>query len=143
MTSPAEFLAGLPAERARELRLVRTALRKHIPAGYEEAVVKNMIVFQVPLSVYPDTYNRQPLWLAALGAPKSYLTLHLLPVYGHKEMEQRLRHGFTAAGKKLDIGKACIRFKAADDLDLDTIGQIVASLPVDKWVGIARTAWRR
>ncbi len=142
MTSPTEFLAGLPPERARELRRVRTVVRKHLPKGYEEAVVKKMIVFQVPLSVYSDTYNGQPLWLAALGAPKSYLTLHLMPAYKSTAITQRLRDGFAAAGKKLDIGEACIHFKAADDLDLDTIGQIVASFPVDKWIGVAES-WRR
>ena len=77
-----DYLTALPADRAAELRLVRAAIRKALPKGYEEAVAGNVIAYQVPLAVYPDTYNKQPLWLAALGAPKTTLTLHLMPVYG-------------------------------------------------------------
>ena len=91
----------------------------------------------------PDTYNGHPLWYAALGSGKSYLSLHLMTVYAHEPLAERLRAGFKAAGKKLDMGKACIHFQTADDLALDTIGTIVASVPLEKYVAIAQAAWRR
>ena len=69
--SVTEFLAALPPERAAELQRVRAAIRRALPKGYEEAVAGKVIAYQVPLAVYPDTYNRQPLWLAALRAPKT------------------------------------------------------------------------
>ena len=72
--SVTEFLAALPPERAAELQRVRAAIRRALPKGYEEAVAGKVIAYQVPLAVYPDTYNRQPLRLAALGAPKTTLT---------------------------------------------------------------------
>ena len=56
---------------------------------------------------------------------------------------QQLKDGFRAAGKKLDMGKACIHFKTAEDLPLDVIGAVVASMPLDRWVGIAQKARRR
>ena len=99
-----------------------------------------VIAYQVPLAVYPDTYNGQPLWLAALGAPKTTLTLHLMPVYFNPVLLRRLQDGFLAAGKRLDIGKACIHFKRADDLALECIADIVRELPMAKWVEIARSA---
>ncbi|HZM17481.1 MAG TPA: DUF1801 domain-containing protein [Candidatus Krumholzibacteria bacterium] len=139
----ATFLAGLPPERRREAERVRDLVRRHLPAGYEEVVSKNMLVYQVPLERYSDTYNGQPLWYAALASEKSYLSLHLMPVYGDKGQAQRLEDGFRAAGKKLDMGKACIHFQAADDLALDVIGEVVGSTPVDRWVEIAATARRR
>ena len=139
----ATFLASLPAERRREVERVRDLLRRHLPAGYEEVVSKNMLVYQVPLQRYSDTYNGQPLWYAALAAEKSYLSLHLMPIYGDKRQAQFLEDGFRAAGKKLDRGKACIHFQAADDLALDVIGEIVGSIPVDRWVQIAATARRQ
>jgi len=135
-----EYLAALPADRAAELRLVRAAIRNALPKGYEEAVAGKVIAYQVPLAVYPDTYNKQPLWLAALGAPKTTLTLHLMPVYGSPVLLRQLQDGFRAAGKRLDIGKACIHFKRADDLALECISEIVAGMPVSKWVAIARSA---
>ena len=138
-----EFLAQLPPDRRREVDRVRRVIRKHLPPGYEEVVSKRMLVYQVPLTLYPDTYNGHPLWYVALASEKSYLSLHLMSIYGSKALAQRLAEGFRTAGKRLDMGKACVRFKTADDLPLDTIGEIVASLPMDRWIAIAQAARRR
>lgn len=142
-TTVSTFLANLPAERRREVRRVREAIRRYLPAGYEEVVSKNMLVYQVPLERYSDTYNGHPLWFVALASEKSYLSLHLMPIYGDKGLARRLVDGFEAAGKKLDMGKACIHFKTTDDLAFDVIGQIVATIPPDRWVQIAQAARRR
>jgi hypothetical protein len=137
------FLAQLPAERRREVKRVRDVVRRHLPAGYEEAVSKKMLVYQVPLKRYSGTYNGQPLWYVALASEKSYLSLHLMPIYGDAAQAARLKDGFRAAGKKLDMGKACIHFQTADDLALEVVGEIVASTPLDRWVEIAQAARRR
>jgi hypothetical protein len=142
-TPVATYLAALPPERRREVERVREVVRQHLPAGYEEVVSKNMLVYQVPLKRYADTYNGQPLWYVALASEKSYLSLHLMPVYGDASQLRRLEDGFERAGKKLDMGKACIHFRTADDLALDVVGQVVASTPLDRWVEIAQAARRR
>ena len=134
------FLASLPPASAKELRRVRTVIRQHLPAGFEEAVRGEMIVYEVPLRRYPDTYNGHPLWLAALGAS---LSLHLMAVYASPAHMRRLQEGFRAAGKKLEIGKACIHFHSADDLALEVIGDIIASMPLGDWVAIAKAARQR
>jgi hypothetical protein len=77
-----EFLDQLPPVRRREVDRLRALIRRHLPAGYEEVVSKRMLVYQVPLARYPDTYNKQPLWYIALASEKSYLSLHLMSVYG-------------------------------------------------------------
>lgn len=138
-----EFLAQLPPDRRKEIERVRNVVREHLPAGYVETLTKGMIVYEVPLERYADTYNGHALWYAALASQKSYLALHLMPVYGSVPLAQKLRDGFKAAGKKLDMGKACIRFKRADDLALDTIGEVVASTPLERYVALAKAAWRR
>jgi len=138
-----EFLAALSEDRRAAVDRVRSVIRRHLPRGYEEVVSKNMLVYQVPFERYSDTYNGQPLWYAALASEKSYLSLHLMPIYGDKTLAQRLDDGFRAAGKKLNVGKACIRFAKADDLALDVIGEIVEAIPLDRWVEIARSARRR
>ena len=102
-----------------------------------------MIVYQVPAARVPKVYHGRPLWYAALAAPKSYLTLHLMPVYASPPLLARLKAGFKAAGKRLDIGQACIRYQRAEDLALDTIGEVVASLPLEKWIAVAAAAWKR
>lgn len=142
-TTVAKFLAGLPAERRREVERVWEVVRRHVPAGYEEVISKNMLLYQVPLERYADTYNGRPLWYVALASEKAYLSLHLMPAYGDAAQARRLEDGFRAAGKKLDMGKACIHFRNADDLALDVIGEVVASTSVDRWVQIAQAARRR
>jgi hypothetical protein len=142
-SSVAGYLKDLPAERRKEIERVREVVRKHLPAGYEEVFASGMIVYQVPLARCPDTYNGQPLWYAALAAQKNYLTLHLMTVYGSKALETKLRDGFQAAGKKLDMGKACIRFQAAGDLALDAVAEVVAATPLERFVAIAQAARRR
>lgn len=140
--SVTEFIDRLPVERRREVKRIRSLIRKHLPAGYEEVISKNMLVYQVPFARFAETRNKQPLWYVALASEKSYLSLHLMSVYGDQAAAQRLKDGFQAAGKKLDMGKACIRFQSADDLPLEVVGAAIASMPVDRWIEVARWAGR-
>ena len=135
-----DFLSHLPPDRRVEVERRRALIRKHLPAGYEEVVSKNMLVYQVPLSYYSGTYNGQPLWYAALASEKSYLSLHLMNIYGDPAQAQQLKEGFRIAGKKLDMGKSCIHFRTADDLPLETIAKVISSTPMERWVAIAKAA---
>jgi len=139
----AQLIANVSPERRKEFSRVRDVVSKHLPRGYEEVVEGRMVVYQVPRERAPDTYNGRSLWYAALAARKSYLTLHLMPVYGSPALLKRLQDGFKKAGKKLDIGKACIRYRRADDLALDVIGEVVASVPMEKWIALAAAARKR
>ena len=134
-----EYLASLPADRRAEIERVREVVTRNLPAGYEEGVGFGMICYSVPLSAYRDTYNKQPLMYAALASQKNYLSLYLMPVYGDNQLDRQLRAAFAAARKKLDMGKSCIRFKRADDLPLDAIGDVVSAVPMDRWIEIAKS----
>jgi hypothetical protein len=131
-----EYLREMPAERRPHIEAVREVIRKHLPKGYEEAMRWGMISYEIPLSVYPSTYNKQPLAYVALAVQKNFNTLYIMTA-GNKKVEQKLRDGFRKAGKKLDLGKSCIHFKSADDLPLALIGEIVASTPPKDWITIA------
>lgn len=142
-TTVTAYLAQLPAARRAELARVRRVVREHLPPGYKEAMRAGMIVYEVPLERSGDTYNGHPLWYAALAAQKNYLTLHLLAAYSSQAVQRQLAEGFRAAGKRLNMGKACIRFQAADDLALDAVAEVVASTPLEKFVAIAQAVRRR
>jgi hypothetical protein len=130
----AQYLAELSPERRRILAAVRAVIRRNLPSGYCEAMNWGMITYQVPLSRYPDTYNGQPLMYAALASRKNYCTLHMMAVYGSPEQLAALKAGFRQAGKKLEMGKACIRFRSLEDLPLAVIGQAIARVPLDRFV---------
>ena len=45
---------------------MRKVIRANLPKGYRESIGWGCITYEVPLKVYPDTYNGQPLGVAAL-----------------------------------------------------------------------------
>lgn len=137
------FLETLEPERRDSVEIIRRLILKNLPAGYEEVASGKMLAYQVPLATYPDTNNKKPLWYAALKSEKSYLSLHLMPIYGNKELLRKMKANFDAAGKKLNMGKACVRFKATEDLALDAIAEVIGAVPMDSWIEFAKLAWRR
>jgi hypothetical protein len=128
-----EYLASLPPDRRAALSTVRDVVNARLPPGYQE-VMFGMIGWCVPLSRYPNTYNKQPLALAGLAAQKQYNALYLMTVYSDLPTDKWFRAAFAAAGKKLDMGKSCVRFKTADDLPLDLIGEVIAKFGVDDYI---------
>jgi hypothetical protein len=122
----AEYLRELPEERRRVVRKLRTLVRKHLPRGYRERMAYGGIVYDIPLKANPDTYNGEPLCYAGLGAQKNYYALHLISVYSNRAEEKKLRDGFKKAGKRLDMGKSCVRFRRIEELDLPTIAKVIA-----------------
>jgi len=141
--SPDEYLDDLPADRRAAIAAVRAVVRKNLPKGYSEFVSWGMLNYGIPLSRFPHTYNGQPLCYVALAAQKNYCSLYLMSVYGDKRHEARLRDGFKAAGKKLDMGKSCVHFKTPDDLPLDVVGELIAAVPVEKWIEIYEKSRKR
>lgn len=139
----ADYLEALPAERRAVIAEVRKVIRRNLPKGYQEVMNWGAITYELPLKRYPDTYNGQPLCYAALAAQKNYFALYLMTVYGDKGLAQELRDAFKKAGKKLDMGKSCVRFKSVDQLPLDAIGRIIAAVPPDKYIAAYEKSRRR
>lgn len=138
-----DYLAQLPPERCTVVSAVRDLVNTHLPPGYVETMNWGMISWEIPLARYPDTYNGQPLMFAALAAQKNHYGLYLTCVYIDPAREAALREGFASAGRKLDMGKSCLRFKRLDDLPLPVIAGIVASTPVDDYIAHYQARRRR
>jgi hypothetical protein len=133
-TTVKAYIDSLPPDRRAALQEVRRVILDNLPKGYRESMTWGVPTYEVPLTVCPDTYNGKPLSLAALASQKNYMVLYLMNVYGHKETEKWFREAYRAAGKKLDMGKSCVRFKKLEDLPLDVIGEAIARTPMDKYV---------
>ena len=128
----ADYLAELDPERRTQIETVRKVVNAALPAGYVEVMSYGMIGWVIPLADYPDTYNKQPLGYAGLAAQKNSNSLYLNCVYASIERTERLKVKWKLSGKKLDMGKSCIRFKRADDLALDLIrDEIAATTPAE------------
>jgi hypothetical protein len=130
----AAYLKELPAERRAVVSAVRDVVVKNLPKGYRESMAFGMITYDLPLERYRNTYNGQPLCYAALAAQKNHYSLYLMTAYGDPKQEKALKAAFGKAGKKLDMGKSCVRFKKLDDLPLEAIGKLIASVPPDAYI---------
>jgi uncharacterized protein DUF1801 len=132
--TPAQYVASLPADRAKTIAAVRALVNKHIPRGYEECLVWGTIGWTIPLARYPDTYNKQPICYVALASQKNYCSLYLMGAFWSTRQLEQLKVAFKTAGKKLDMGKCCVHFQAPDDLPLQAIGRLIAAISSEKWI---------
>lgn len=134
-TTPDEYIASLPEDRRVAVQAVRDVINANLPQGYREGMQYGMIAWYVPLERFPDTYNGQPLGLVSLASQKNHLSLYLNSVYGDRETEAWFRKRWAATGKKLDMGKSCVRFRRLEDLPLDVIGETIARADLDSFIG--------
>ena len=132
-----EYLEGLPEDRRKALEAVRKVILKNLPKGYEEVLQYGILGYVVPLKVFPAGYlNRknEPLPYICLASQKNYMSIYMMSVYGDAEAE--FRKEYAATGKRLDMGKCCVRFRKLEDLPLEVIGKAVARYPMKKWIEI-------
>lgn len=132
--TPEAWLASLPPDRKEAIGRVRDLVNANLPEGYVERIAGNMIAWVIPLETYPDTYNKQPLILASLAAQKNHNALYLMCTYISEERTRKLKQGFEAAGKKLDMGRSCLRFKQADDLAEDAVAEAIRESTVERYI---------
>jgi len=131
------YLAQLTEDRREVLQAVRAVILENLPKGYEEGIQYGMIGYYVPHNVYPRGYHcdpRQPLPFASLASQKNHMALYLMGIYGNPEQEDWFRKAWIKSGKKLDMGKSCVRFKKLEDVPLQVIGQAVKRVPVAKLI---------
>jgi len=136
-TTVEQYLAALPPDRREAIAAVRQVIRKNLGKGFDEGMQYGMIGYFVPHSVYPPGYHcdpKQPLPFAGLASQKNHMSLYLMSVYGSRTEEEWLRKAFKKAGKKLDMGKSCVRFKKIEDVPLDVIGKVIKRTTVKKFV---------
>jgi uncharacterized protein YdhG (YjbR/CyaY superfamily) len=135
-----EYLSSLPDDRRTAIATVRQTILGNLPQGYEEAMNWGMITYQVPLATCPDTYNGQPLMYAALASQKNHMAVYLTGIYMSENARCEFETAYRATGKRLDVGKSCVRFKKLDDLPLELIGECIASEQLESFVSRSKEA---
>ena len=132
--TPEEYIAALPPDRREAISAVRKVILDNLPDGYMEGMQYGMIGYYVPLERFGDTYNGQPLGMAALASQKNHMALYLNNVYGDPEVERRFRQRYEASGHRLDMGKSCVRFRTLESLPLDVIGKTIAEADLESFL---------
>ncbi len=132
-----DYLATLPDDRAEAITTVRETILANLPNGIVETMNWGMISYEVPLELCPDTYNGKPLMFAALASQKRHMAVYLSAVFGDDSEEQWFRDAYVATGKKLDMGKSCVRFTTLDNLPVELIGEAMGRVPIDSFLDTA------
>ncbi len=139
----AQYLSELPEDRRKALEVVRRIILDNLDEDYEEGIQYGMIGYYVPHRVYPAGYHcdpRQPLPFAGLASQKNYMSFYFMCIYGESELSRWFREAWAETGKKLDMGKACIRFKKPEDLALDVIAEAIRRVPARKYIAYCEAA---
>lgn len=136
-TTVDQYLASLPEDRRAAISAVRNVILENLDEGYEEGMQYGMIGYYVPHEVYPAGYHanpKQPLPFASLASQKSHMAVYLMCVYGQPEHEKWFCEAWAKTGKKLDMGKSCVRFKKLEDVALDVIGEAIRRAPAKAYI---------
>ena len=132
--TPQEYLESIPEERRPIIERVRRLILDNLPKGYVETVNWGMLSYEIPLEVFSDTYNKQPLGCCGLAAQKQKNSLYLMAVYSSPVAYQSLLDAYAAKGLKPDLGKSCLRFRKPEDLPLEKIAELIRSKTPEEYI---------
>ena len=122
-----QYLGMLPADRRRTIQSIREVILENLDTPFEEGIQGGVISYHVPHAVFPAGYHcnpEQPLPFAGIASQKHHIGLYLFCVYSNPKVEAWFRAAWLKSGKRLDMGKSCVRFRTVEDVPLDVIGKL-------------------
>ena len=143
VTTVKAYLDSLPEDRRKALRKVRAAVNRGLPKGYKEGISYGMIGWSVPHRLFPAGYHCDPklgVPFAGLASQKNHMSLYLMCIYGDAKQRKWFEKEWKKTGKKLNMGKSCLRYQHADDVALDVIAETIASTPVERYLAAYEAA---
>lgn len=142
-TTVAAYLASLPDDRRAAISAVRDVILKAKDKDIAEGIQYGMIGYFIPHSVFPAGYHCDPkvaLPYIGMGNQKNGVSIYMHFLYaagnadGDTELTRWFQDAWAKTGKKLDMGKACLRFKTIDDLALDVLAEAIRRVPSKKYI---------
>ena len=138
-TTVKQYLDELDSERATQIRELVKLVRNNIKPGFIETMRWGMISYEIPLEVSGETYNKQPLNYVAIASQKNYISVYVLGIYANGDDPLEFRSRWATSGKKLNMGKACVRFKTIEDADLPTLAWAIRRLSASQYLKLAKS----
>jgi uncharacterized protein YdhG (YjbR/CyaY superfamily) len=135
-----QYIAELTDEKREIVEKLRRIVLDNIQDGFVEEMNWGMITYQVPLSIYPDTYNDKPLMYVAIAAQKNHCAIYLTSIYSDEAEEEWFKDEYKKTGKKMDKGKSCVRFRSVKDIPANLIGEAIERYSVNDFIKIYEKA---
>ena len=139
----AEYLKALPADRREAIAAIRQVVLDNVDADIEEIMSYGMIGYHVSLRAYPDGYHcnpKMPLPYISLASQKSHLAIYMMGCYMVPGETSWFADAWRAAGKKLDMGKSCVRFKKLEDVPLQVLAEAIRRMPSKRYIEVYEAA---
>ena len=134
-----QYINELDSERAPQIQELVKLVRSNIKPGFIETMRWGMISYEIPLEVSGATYNKQPLNYVAIASQKNYISVYVLGIYSNDNDQIEFRSRWAKSGKRLNMGKSCVRFKTIEDADLQTLAWAIRRLSVNQYLKLARS----
>jgi uncharacterized protein YdhG (YjbR/CyaY superfamily) len=135
-----DYYEKLPDERRNAMLKLREVINHNIPAEFEEMLNYGMPAWVVPKSLYPAGYHcnpQLPLPFLNIASQKSHIAFYHMGLYSKASMMEWFLNRCTEAGlKKPDMGKSCIRFKKAEDIPFELLGELCRKMSASDWISI-------
>lgn len=146
-TTVDQYLAELPEERQKAMAQLRKVIKKNIPKGFKEEMNYGMVGYVVPHSKYPAGYHcnpKDPLPFMSVASQKNFIAVYHMGIYANPKLLKWFTDAHTKASpKKLDMGKSCIRYKKADDIPYELIGELASKISPDDWIAMYESNLKR
>lgn len=133
----AEYMKELPEDRRAAVEAVRKVILANLDKGFVEQMSYGGVCYCVPHSIYPAGYHcdpKQALPYAGVGSQKNHIGIYLFCLYNDEGDLQTFVREWKATGKKLDMGKSCIRFKKIEDVPLEVVGRAIKRATLKRFV---------
>jgi len=145
--TPQAYVDSLPEERKVAIEKMRQAIKKTLPAGFEEVMCYGMLGYVVPHSLYPKGYHcdpKLPLGFISLASQKNFVALYHMGIYANPKLLDWFVGEFPKHAKsKLDMGKSCVRFKKMNDIPYALISELVSKMTVQDWIDCYESAFKK
>lgn len=136
-TTPEEFIATLPPDRAEAVARLREVIKENLQPGFEEGMQYGGIGYFIPHSIFPAGYHcdpKQPLNFLTISNTKGHIALHALGLYCMPELKAKFVEDYESSGNKIDMGAGCIRFKKPETIQYDAIGRMVRGITCEGYI---------
>ena len=135
-----EYIAGLPEDRQKALTQLRKVIKKKLPKGFQECMSYGMIGYVVPHSKYPEGYHcdpKLPLPFINIASQKNFIAVYHMGMYNNPALLKWFAEAQAKlTGKKVDMGKSCMRYKKPEDIPVDLIGELASKITPDEWIAL-------
>jgi uncharacterized protein YdhG (YjbR/CyaY superfamily) len=141
------YIAELPEDRQKAITQLRKVIKKNLPKGFKEGMNYGMMGWSVPHSIYPAGYHckpTDPLPFIGLASQKNFIAVYHMGIYANPKLLKWFTDAHAkATSKKLDMGKSCMRYKKAEDIPYDLIGELASKITVEEWIEMYESAFKK